>query len=247
MFRKLTPFIVLFLIAGNVYSQDLNETLQRLSKDAASSYVSPVISAFGGNLNSGWVHRAPKSEIWGVDIEVGAVAMGTFFNDQNKTFSSSGTFRFSYEQADKIIPTKYNGVTIPTSDRNALVLDLTKKDISVGISGPTVVGKKSDSVKIVYAGDKIYYKGNELSLNKNVTLPVTGYLEELPALPLAAPQLTIGTLYGTMVSIRYLPSIKIDDKLGEFKYFGFGIQHNFSMWLPFPMPLEVSAASSHKI
>ena len=55
----------------------------------------PTVSAFGADLNSGWVHRVPKATIFGIDIELGFVAMGTFFSDNNKTFSTSGTFRFN--------------------------------------------------------------------------------------------------------------------------------------------------------
>jgi len=74
----------------------------------------------------------------------------------------------------------------------------------------------------------------------SIALPVTGYLEDMPVFPLFAPQLTIGTFYGSSVAIRYVPAIKLSDKVGDFSYFGIGVQHNPSMWLPFPLPLEVS-------
>jgi hypothetical protein len=54
---------------------------------------------------------------------------------------------------------------------------------------------------------------------------VHGLLEDLPALPLFAPQLTVGTIYGTQASFRFVPTYDVTD-LGDFKYFGFGLQHN---------------------
>jgi hypothetical protein len=30
------------------------------------------------------------------------------------------------------------------------------------------------------------------------------------------------------------------DKYGDFSYFGVGVQHNPAMWIPFPIPLDVS-------
>ncbi|MDP3682620.1 MAG: hypothetical protein Q8S01_01690, partial [Ignavibacteria bacterium] len=52
-----------FIFSGVGKSQTLQETLSNLSNDAAQAYVSPIISGFGANLNSGWVHKSPSSKI----------------------------------------------------------------------------------------------------------------------------------------------------------------------------------------
>jgi hypothetical protein len=226
---------IMFVI--NLFPQDdLKSTLSKLSQDAAKSYLGPTVSAFGADLNSGWIHRVPKATIFGVDIEFGITAMGTFFSNENKTFSTNGTFRFTREEADQLVPTNY-----PSDVRTALINQLVSKDFGVGISGPTVVGSNNDSIKIAFEGTTLSSNGTSYTIpGKSVALPVTGYLEDMPVFPLAAPQLTIGTVYGTSVAIRYLPAITIDKKVGEFSYFGIGVQHNPAMWLPFPLPLEVS-------
>jgi hypothetical protein len=74
-----------------------------------------------------------------------------------------------------------------------------------------------------------------------ITLPIGGFeaISDLSFLPLAAPQLSLGTVFGTRVTFRYLPSITIDEELGKFKYFGFGIQHNPGVLLPTPLPFDV--------
>jgi hypothetical protein len=220
------------LFAFNLFPQnDLQTTLQNLSKDAGTSYVSPVVSAFGADLNSGWVHRVPKATIFGIDIELGVVAMGTFFSDNNKTFSTSGTFRFNRDQAAILVQ------GAPAGAQPGLINQIIQQDFTVGISGPTIVGSKSDTVKIGFKGATI--NGYTLP-SASVTTGVTGYLENLPAFPLFAPQLTIGTFYGSSLAIRWVPSMKLSDKVGDFSYFGIGVQHNPAMWLPFPLPLEVS-------
>ena len=116
-------FTVLF--AFNIFPQnnnndnkDLQTVLQSLSKDAAIAYVGPTVSALGANLNSGWVHGAPKATIFGIDIEFGFVAMGTFFSDNNKTFSTSGTYRFNRQQADQLVPSSYQGATRDATDKS---------------------------------------------------------------------------------------------------------------------------------
>jgi hypothetical protein len=243
MKNKLTFFvtIVFAAIVSNIViaqttSTGLQATLEKLSKDAASSYVSPIVSAFGSNLNGGWFHRAPQAKIWGIDIEFGIVAMGTFFNEDHKKFSTTGKFKFTKNEAYQLVPNTY-----PTVVRDAIVNELIKQEFGVGISGPTIVGANTDTIRIAFNGTTISTGGTSYTLPaKTIPLPVTGYLEELPALPLAAPQLTLGTVYGTSFTFRYLPAIEIDKDLGEFKYFGFGIMHNPGMWFPNPLPLEVA-------
>jgi len=50
----------------------------------------------------------------------------------------------------------------------------------------------------------------------------------------------VGTIFGTRVTFRYLPSITISEEFGKFKYFGFGIQHNPGVLLPTPLPFDVA-------
>jgi hypothetical protein len=233
-------FLLLFTIifTFNIFPQnDLQTVLEKLSKDAVSAYVGPTVSAFGANLNSGWVHRVPKATIFGIDIELGFVAMGTFFSDNNKTFSTSGTFRFNTAQATQLV----QGINAPQSVKNDLINQIIHQDITVGISGPTIVGSKSDTVKIGFQGATLKSGTSTYVLPAaNISTGVIGYLENMPAFPMFAPQLTIGTFYGSSLAIRYVPAIKLSDKVGDFTYFGIGVQHNPSMWLPFPLPLEVS-------
>src|ERR1035441_10115312 len=133
---KLNLLLLLtILFAFNLFPQnDLQTTLQNLSKDAATAYVGQVVSAGGADLNSGCIHRVPKATIFGIDIELGVVAMGTFFSNSNKTFSTSGTFRFNNQQAGQLVDAL--NPNLPTQVRTTLINQIIQQDINVGISGP---------------------------------------------------------------------------------------------------------------
>jgi len=232
LFLSLTFFFFMACSLLQAQTSELEQTLAKITGDASKAYVAPISSAFGANLNSGWVHNAPKATKFSFDLEVGFVAMATLFGSSNQTFTSSGSFRFNYDQADQLIPSNVTG-----SRREQIRNEIMTRDFTVSISGPTIVGKKTDSIKVVFPGATI--QGETIG-RQTIVLPVTGYLEEVPALPLAVPQISLGTVFGTQVSLRYLPEFEVSPELGKFKYTGFGIQHNPTMWLPFPIPVNVS-------
>ncbi len=249
MLTSIRYFFITILLSTALFAQNssIDDALKGLAPEIGSAYVSPIISAFGANLNSGWVHRAPRSVVWGIDLEVGVVAMGTMFKDENKSFSLQAPFTMDRAEANQLIT--QNGFS--GAQRDSLVSALIKKTFTITVAGPTVVGSKDKYVTAVMSGQSVTYtqpNGTVTTYNftnngkDTVHTPANGVLGELALLPLAAPQISIGTLYGTTVSVRYLPNIKLKDELGEIKYSGFGIQHNPSMWIPFPMPLEISVA-----
>ncbi len=231
-----------FIFTGVGKSQGLQETLQKLTGNAGEAYVSPIISAFGSNLNSGWVHKSPSSKVFGIDLEVGIVAMATMFGDNNKSFSTSGTFQFSNEQAMILINNSSQTQGLPQSAKDAMANQIAQQQYTVGISGPTIVGKKESEVMVDFSETNVTYGGNTYKLNQqSISTGAKGFLGDAPALPLVAPQFSIGTVYGTMATFRFLPSVEVGD-LGKFSYFGFGLQHNPSMFIPVPLPVDVSAA-----
>jgi hypothetical protein len=223
-----------FIPFNRAEAQDLNleETLQQLSEIAAKSYARPVTDAIGINLNGGWFHRAPEAKLFGLSLEFGIVAMGTFLDDADKTFSASAPWRFSAEQAADL-----------AADINPLVRDLVvdeilSNDFNVTIAGPTAIGSDQNNVSVVFSGDEVL--GETIGGQTFELEGITGLAADLDILPLATPQLTIGTVFGSMVTLRWLPDIEIDEDIGTISYFGFGIQHNFQSWIRTPLPVEVS-------
>ena len=248
--------VVLFASAqGDENGEDLEETLKRLSEDAAKSYVSPVVSAFGSNLNGGWFHKAPPAKLFGLDLELGIKLMGTFFPDEReyKHFSVSGSFQFDRQQALDLFDT-----TGLSSDQiNYLVTRITEEDINVTISGATIIGDSDDYIEITVSGKSVTIPdpdnpGSDLTVSLDGTITLEGigglgdYLSDISFLPFAAPQVGVGTILGTRAVFRYipeisLPGIDITEDIGTFSWFGWGIQHNPGVFFPTPLPLDIAA------
>lgn len=237
-----------FLLFGSVilfstltYSQndDINETLSNLSTSAAIPYVSPIISAFGSNLNSGWVSKLPSAKVFSFNLDLKIVGMGTFFNDNEKTFSTSGAFRFTSSQAQQLV----DNITEPISaaDRLNIKNQILSREFNVVISGPTIIGSESDRVKVAFAGQSFTVSGNTFNVAaQTFTLnDVKGFLNDLPLLPSAAVQLGIGTFVGTNFMLRWLPDIEIKD-LGKFSFWGVGALHNPAVWFDGEIPFDVA-------
>ncbi len=240
---KLAVLLALACAAAPAASDDLETTLGKLSRDAGSAYVGPVVSAFGAGLNGGWFHESPRPKGFGFDIEIGVVYMGALFGDAHGSFAVSGTFRFNRDQADRLISSVPQSDTLSPAHRQELIDSLIARDFILDISGPTVVGSESDSVKLaIIAGMLSGYPIPPQSF----ALPVVGLLEGQSMLPVAAPQVTVGTVLGTMATVRYYPGQTIKS-VGKVKYFGLGVQHNPMFWIPplrkFPFNLSLYATT----
>lgn len=242
--------LVLVLLLASitlVWGLSLEERLQELSADAAKAYVGPIVSGFGSNLNGGWFHRAPSKTFLGVDISLGAVVMGTFFTDENESFSTEGSFRFTREQAMFLTQdfADYDDI------RQELIDAIISENFYVGIFGPTIIGDPDTNLMIHFyekqfddiinpdTGEPVTVPGTD------VELPFGGLMDSPPIFPLVVPQLSVGTVYGTRATFRYVPPITLkgeDDDLGEFSYFGFGLQHNLNRWVPLPLPVDFAAS-----
>ncbi|MCK4546476.1 MAG: hypothetical protein KAW17_03450 [Candidatus Eisenbacteria sp.] len=62
----------------------------------------------------------------------------------------------------------------------------------------------------------------------------------LDGFEIAVPELSIGSIFGTRVLVRYIALDLGDSEFGEFKYIGYGAQHSISQWLPL-LPVDLAA------
>ena len=246
--------LAVFLLAtSNVFAQDedLEGTLLQLSEDAAKGYIGPIISAFGSNLNGGWFRMAPPPVKFGLNLQFGLVGMGTYFPDDLdvRTFSTSGSFRFTQSQAQGIV-TNTPGLVFGPLDEAALVSAVSQADFTVGIAGSTIVGASDDTILITFNGTDITYTPPSTGIPVQVTLDpyvinlgiggLGDFLPDTTFLPYAAPQLSVGTILGTRAVFRYVPEISVTEDIGKFSWFGWGIQHNPGVFFPTPLPLDIS-------
>jgi len=241
--------ILVFFFSIPLFAQTsgtLEETLQSLSEDAARNYLDPVASGFGADLNAGWFHRAADDDVLGFDIEFGFVAMAAKFPGSATHFSNSGSFRFSQDQARQILSNNSSDWNKLSQDQqNSMVSLFVSQNFSVGMEGATIIGATDDYFTVHFPGQSI----NDPSTNQSVTVPdqdvqlqIGGFgdLAQLDYVPLAAPQFSLGTVFGTMATMRYLPDVELQNDLGKMTYSGFGLQHNPAVWMPLPLPFDVS-------
>lgn len=235
-----TMAILLMCLPAINRAQDLQGTLQSLSDAAAKAYLNPASNGFGADLNSGWFSRAPQAKILGLDVQVGVVAMGAFMPEDNKNFSINGNIRFTRSQAEQLTQSVAN--QYGAAAQQDIVNQIISRDFYVGISGPTVIGSKNEYMQVEFDATTLYYQGQPVFIPQQViTLQdINGVLDNTSLLPFGAPQLSLGTVYGTQVTFRYLPPTEVSADLGKSDYFGFGIQHNIGVWIPFPLPVDIS-------
>jgi len=167
--------------------------------------------------------------------------MGSFFSDENKTFNTNGDFYFSSSQVDQILAnSNISSATIGQQNYTDLKNKIIATQFNVGFSGPTIIGKENEHLKINFPG-KTIQSGQQTYTVDPYELEikeVKGFLKDLKILPTAAVQLTVGTVAGTNVAIRYFPDVDLKD-MGKFTFWGLGAIHNPGVWLKHPLPLDL--------
>ena len=240
---------------------EIEQTLKQLTERAANGYFAPIVTPIGMKLNGGWFHKAPAATKFSLDLELGVVGMATFWpDDVVKTFDvTDTTFTFSDEQTWDLVL----GLGIGNAAVEQALFDQIKgQDFSVSIHGPNIIGDPLDEIQIDFSGAEVDFTDPNTLLPRTETLGadtwvLTGigglsFLENLSFMPLAAPQIGIGTVLGTRATFRVLPTVDIssippfslflDEEFGKISYFGFGIQHNPGVFLPTPLPIDVAVA-----
>ncbi|WP_157867369.1 DUF6588 family protein [Melioribacter roseus] len=242
--KNLSLFVLaLIIFSVQIKAQSLNETLSNLSSTVGEAYVAPVTSAFGSNLNSGWISEIPDAKILGFNLTLKVVGMGSLFSDDVKKFSATGDFYFNDKQAGQILAN--SGIDPTNPDYENLKQEIKSRKFNVQFSGPTIVGSKNEFLKVKFNGGSFYEGRYELQPYEMAIEEVKGFLDELPALPTAAVQLNVGTVLGTNLSVRYLPAVDIKD-LGKFTFWGLGAIHNLNVFLNNPLPLDLSVGAFYQ-
>jgi len=227
--------ITIFITSNFAVAQSLEETLSHLSENAGVAYVEPIISAFGSNMSSGWVSGIPSASLFGLHLQVRLIAVGSFFNDDQKTFSTHGEFWYTSQQVDEILDA--SGVNPSnTPNYNQIKTEILSQSWSLDITGPTIIGSGDENVKILFPGAEI--QGVTIASVLTTLTGVNGFLDGLSIFPSPAVQLDVGNVAGTKLSIRYFPKVEISD-LGKIGLWGFGVLHNPGFWLSDPLPVNI--------
>lgn len=268
--NKITGLLIIMTFVTGIHATSVQEAVQQLTGEAAKQYVAPIVSAYGANLNAGWYHKAPAPKKIGFNVEVGAILMGTFLGGGKKTLSTTQSFQLDSAQASSLIGDRIDTLSgLPVQQqsskkaRRALIDTLRSQSFTVGMTGPTIIGSEDSSIKVKFTGKTFSFTyadtilGNPITQSQTTIIPdttismdgltgVLGDFTSFPPLPLAAPQLTLGTVLGTNLTLRWLPSFDFGKTIGKIDFFGFGIQHNPAVWLGSPLPIDFCVGYFHQ-
>jgi hypothetical protein len=205
---------LLMVFSASLYAQDdLSTQLAKVANANAVNYLSPLLSSWGADLNSGFYHSADLHEVLGFDIglKVGAVLV----KDQDKVF-------------DFLLPDHitYNGVTLQSG-----------VDYDNVIPGsPTAVGAstgKTVAVKVKQTSSFVPLRGQTIM---NLTTP-QGF--DMKYATLLMPQAAIGLPFGLEVVGRFVPNITLPNNVGKVNFIGFGLRHSLDQYIPM-MPIDIA-------
>jgi len=244
--------VIVALLVGLAGAQSIEEKLSEMASKNAKLYVTPLVTAFGSGMNSGWFHSAKPHKLLGFDIGVRAMLV--------QVPTDQKTFNFDLSAIDPItesVPLGLLGTKTITLDPDVVYPD---REV------PTFFGK--DEAAVIEADDEgivadiesqLLTQGvpqtvldqpnihsNLLTIANNIpdlTPPIIG--TNLKSLPLAAPQAAVGLSIPTLpikaeVVVRALPEVELKD-VGKFKFLGFGGKLALDPFIPIPMfPVNIS-------
>ena len=193
---------------------DLGKQLSKVAGQNAINYVSPILSGFGADLNSGFYHSADLHDVLGFDVGLKLSAVTP--TDADKSFD--------FVLPDQIV---YSGFTL----RAGVDYDKT-------ITGsPTALGEGTGrEVKVKSTSGFVPLRGQ--------TIFTTPQGFNLKAVPLILPQASIGLPLGFEVVGRFIPTMTIPpsgfgDPVGKMNFIGFGLRHSIDQYIPL-CPVDIA-------
>jgi hypothetical protein len=205
---------LLMVSSISLYAQDdLSTQLSKVAGGNAVNYLTPLFSAWGADLNSGFYHSADLHEVLGFDI--GLKAGAVLVKDQDKVF-------------DFLLPDHitYNGITLQAG-----------VDYDNVIPGsPTAVGASSGktvAVKVKQTSSFVPLRGQTIL---NLTTP-QGF--DMKYAPLLMPQAAVGLPFGLEVVGRFVPNITLPHDVGKVNFIGFGLRYSLDQYIPMS-PIDVA-------
>ncbi|MCF7858508.1 MAG: hypothetical protein K9N07_04175 [Candidatus Cloacimonetes bacterium] len=211
-------FIVLFLlILFSVVFAGVQDKLQKFGKENGIVYVKPLVTAFGTTMNTSLYHTASvlKPFMFGFNIST----MLAFVPDEDKTFMA---FRPNLFIEDPLNPGT-NIYLYPDEE----------------LETATVFGK-----------DGVTFEHNPLlddipgldAAELDIPLPDGA---NLPAVPFLMPQFNLGLPFGNEIMVRGFPKMEINKDIGDFGFWGVGLKHSVSQYIPL-IPIDIALQAAYQ-
>lgn len=223
-------FALLGLAASLLPAQSMEKAVAKLGEAGARAYLKPVVTAFGSNLNAGWYNRTPLPVKHGFEVRAGLSGSGTLIKTSD-VVRTADRMALDSSLSNALIA----GAAATPAQRDSLRRRLSEHPQDVILEGPAITGDEGRHMQVIWTGrtvatgapgDSVFIPADTVTIAN-----LNGLLDGMTSMTLFAPQINIGTLYGTHATVRWLPQYELREEIGPIDYFGFGIQHNPAVWL----------------
>jgi hypothetical protein len=200
-------------------AQDFSKEISLFIGENARQFLQPIADGLFSNAHAGVFSATHGS---GLSVELRFVAIGATMREDQKSFIAAPFSR--------AVEFNYNGTTF----LGDLEINSTRLPTAVGLgTSATFTGR----LKRVRPKGLPYVPGLYDFIAQDATITIGGQ-SDVDILPLVAPQLTVGSLFGTEFMISFLPHVSFGN-VGKVKAFGFGIKHEIGNYVHVPFDLGV--------
>ncbi|MDZ4700131.1 MAG: DUF6588 family protein [Rhodothermales bacterium] len=226
--------LAMLTFARPISAQDLQETLSQVGEIYARAYVDPLAEALGADLNTGLFHtaRVGNNRV-GLHFYLGVKASATFLASSRQSFdlTYTGTVPLAFDIGSETV-TFDVPATFTVTDAPSIFGDETAGLATVNVRYDTTFSTLGLVLPVRF----------DSTLAPRETI---GGLLRTDVAPLLVPQAGLGTILGTDIMVRWLPTITVAD-VGSVGLFGFAVRHSINQYLPaLPVDLAIQAAWQH--
>jgi len=227
---SLVPGVMLGLILGGLglppqalEAQTAQERIQGLGIDNAERYLDPVAGGLGLALTAGIFDRATVLPAFHVDLGVRIAA--SFRSEADRTFEAVLPASFEWDH--------------PSTGPRTFQAPLAPVDGS--LATPSAMGE-GPGIILEPVGE---FRQALLDAGENPDAYRIAFPQglDLSLVPAASLYLSMGVGFGTEVTIRALPGVRVSPDLGSLSGSGFAVKHEISRWIDSPVDLAVGVGT----
>jgi hypothetical protein len=186
-----------------------------LAMENAERYVEPITFGLGYAMGGGHFDSASPMRRFGFDV--GVRVAGAFPSEASKVFDVVLPSSVTYQGNTYPNPYQIRGGNRPTPSATG--------------EGPGVVLEPTPTFTAILLAN------GENPEDFTIPFPEGA---DIPGIPFLVAHGTMGIGWGTEVSLRLIPSVELDEEVGDLSAFGFGLKHSISQWFPGPSPVDLS-------
>lgn len=202
--------------AGPARAQSVDELIRTLGEANAREYARPIASGLGAAMNRGWFATARPSGPF--DVTLGVRMMAGIVPPEDDSYRP-------------VVPS-----TISVPELGGSFTD--PYGSGADVVTPTATGA-GPGARMPPQGDFRQAILDEGLDPADFALTFPRGLD-LPAVPIAVLQGSVGLPAGTQLTARWLPGVEVDSDLGTLRSVGAGFLHSLTQWTPVDLPVDVA-------